>query len=221
MNNESVLTAPAGESRIRRFGRWLRKWAGLLFSSPSGTIGFIILMIVVLASVFAPLLSPWDPAKQNIVEKLIPPFWCERGVPEHILGTDSLGRDVLTRCIYGARVSLLVGICSVIVAGVITAFGYGTVFTNIQSLGMRNVRPSRRGVSANTLYAGMDAGTLLAGPFSGAVCEYFYGRHGDMALAYAGVYQVMVIPIVLGLLVYFLDIKRARPAYAEEAAENT
>ena len=108
-----------------------------------------------------------------------------------------------------------------IVAGVITAFGYGTVFTNIQSLGMRNVRPSRRGVSANTLYAGMDAGTLLAGPFSGAVCEYFYGRHGDMALAYAGVYQVMVIPIVLGLLVYFLDIKRARPAYAEEAAENT
>ena len=67
MNNESVLTAPAGESRIRRFGRWLRKWAGLLFSSPSGTIGFIILMIVVLASVFAPLLSPWDPAKQNIV----------------------------------------------------------------------------------------------------------------------------------------------------------
>ena len=40
MNNESVLTAPAGESRIRRFGRWLRKWAGLLFSSPSGTIGF-------------------------------------------------------------------------------------------------------------------------------------------------------------------------------------
>lgn len=119
MNNESVITAPAGESRIRRFGRWLRKWAGLLFSSPSGTIGFIILMIVVLASVFAPLLSPWDPAKQNIVEKLIPPFWCERGVPEHILGTDSLGRDVLTRCIYGARVSLLVGICSVIVAGVI------------------------------------------------------------------------------------------------------
>ena len=108
-----------------------------------------------------------------------------------------------------------------IVSGVITAFGYGTVFTNIQSLGMRNVRPSRRGVSANTLYAGMDAGTLLAGPFSGAVCEYFYGRHGDMALAYAGVYQVMVIPIVLGLLVYFLDIKRARPAYAEEAAENT
>ena len=84
-----------------------------------------------------------------------------------------------------------------IVSGVITAFGYGTVFTNIQSLGMRNVRPSRRGVSANTLYAGMDAGTLLAGPFSGAVCEYFYGRHGDMALAYAGVYQVMVIPIVL------------------------
>ena len=60
------------------------------------------MMIVVLASVFAPLLSPWDPAKQNIVEKLIPPFWCERGVPEHILGTDSLGREtVCTETVLG------------------------------------------------------------------------------------------------------------------------
>ena len=99
-------------------------WMRLLFGSPVGTVGFITLLLVILASLFAGRLSPYDPAKQNLLDKLMPPAWCEDGTADHLLGTDSLGRDVLTRCLYGARISLVVGVCSVAVAGVIgTALG--------------------------------------------------------------------------------------------------
>ncbi len=96
-----------------------RHWMDLLLKSPEGTIGLIILIVVILAASLVGVFSPYDPAKMNLAEKLIPPAWCEGGSMAHILGTDSLGRDVLTRCLYGARVSILVGICSVAVAGVI------------------------------------------------------------------------------------------------------
>lgn len=97
----------------------LMHWLRLLFQSPVGTIGFVLLMAMVLASVFAGQFSPYDPAKQNLIDKLVPPAWCEEGSLAHLLGTDSLGRDILTRCLYGARISLVVGICSVLVAGII------------------------------------------------------------------------------------------------------
>lgn len=119
MNADTMEMLPDSQSLSSRFFHGLRHWAGLLFHSPGGTIGFILLMLVVLSSLFAGFITPYDPAKQNIVEKLLPPAWCKGGSPEHLLGTDSLGRDMFARCLYGARVSLLVGICSVIVAGII------------------------------------------------------------------------------------------------------
>ena len=94
-------------------------WMRLLFGSPVGAVGFITLLLVILASLFAGQLSPYDSAKQNLLDKLMPPAWCEDGTMAHLLGTDSLGRDVLTRCLYGARISLVVGVCSVAVAGAI------------------------------------------------------------------------------------------------------
>lgn len=97
----------------------LGHWMHLLWKSPVGTVGFIILVVVLLSTIFAGAITPWDPAKIDVVQKLIPPSWCKGGVPEHLLGTDSLGRDVFARCLYGARISLLVGICSVVVAGII------------------------------------------------------------------------------------------------------
>ena len=96
-----------------------RYWMRLLFKSPEGTVGLIILIIVFLSAALVGVFSPYDPAKMNLAEKLIAPAWCEGGSMAHILGTDSLGRDVLTRCLYGARVSIMVGIFSVVVAGVI------------------------------------------------------------------------------------------------------
>ena len=76
-------------------------------------IGLAIFVIVILLAIFAPVLSPYDPTDQNIMEKLRPPSW------EHWLGTDSFGRDTLSRILYGARISLVIGIASTLAAMVI------------------------------------------------------------------------------------------------------
>ena len=68
-----------------------------------------ILALITFVTVFAPLLSPYDPYQQDLPQRLIPPVWYEKGVWDHPLGTDNLGRDYLTRIMYGGRISLLVG----------------------------------------------------------------------------------------------------------------
>ena len=77
----------------------------------------VILGALVFAAVFAPLLAPQSPTEGDITTKLIPPIWMERGDPEHPLGTDRFGRDVLSRIIYGSRISLLVSLIAIGVAG--------------------------------------------------------------------------------------------------------
>jgi peptide/nickel transport system permease protein len=79
-----------------------------------------VLGLVVVAAVFAPYLAPQSPTEGDITQKLIPPIWMERGDREHPLGTDRFGRDVLSRIIYGSRISLTV---SLIVIGVAGTFG--------------------------------------------------------------------------------------------------
>jgi peptide/nickel transport system permease protein len=69
-----------------------------------------LIVLVASVAIFAPALSPHDPAEQNIVYRLQPPFWSEGGSLEHPLGTDGLGRDILSRVIYGSRVSIFVGL---------------------------------------------------------------------------------------------------------------
>jgi peptide/nickel transport system permease protein len=73
-------------------------------------IGLSIILVVALAAVFAPLLAPHDPNDQNLISTLLPPAWMPGGDPEFPLGTDSLGRDVLSRLIYGARVAMTVAV---------------------------------------------------------------------------------------------------------------
>jgi len=73
-------------------------------------IGLSIILVVALAAVFAPLLAPHDPNDQNLISTLLPPAWLPGGDPEFLLGTDSLGRDVLSRLIYGARVAMTVAV---------------------------------------------------------------------------------------------------------------
>ena len=67
-----------------------------------------IILTMVLMAVFAPWLAPHSPTDQSLPNKLLPPFWEPRGTTEFLLGTDIFGRDVLSRLIYGARVSLIV-----------------------------------------------------------------------------------------------------------------
>lgn len=82
-------------------------------------IGGTLLALIVLIALLAPLLAPHDPIAQDLTRRLLPPFWHDRSVPEHLLGTDHLGRDYLSRLIYGARVSLGVGLGVILVSGAI------------------------------------------------------------------------------------------------------
>lgn len=105
-------TAPKGKSKALKLFRSLMK-------SKTGSIGFVILLCIVCMALFAGFLAPHDPTKVVAAKRLIPPMWMDKGTIDHPLGTDNLGRDVLSRIIYGSQISLLVGICAVAVAGLI------------------------------------------------------------------------------------------------------
>ena len=85
-------------------------------------IGVTIVAAVILIALSAPLIAPHDPYHQDLMNRLVPPVWDARGSWEHIFGTDHLGRDYLSRLIYGARISLLIGIGAAVISGVIGTF---------------------------------------------------------------------------------------------------
>jgi peptide/nickel transport system permease protein len=81
--------------------------------------GGFILGLLVVCGLAAPLLSPFDPQEQRLESRLQPPSWIGGGAHGNWLGTDNLGRDILSRIVYGSRISLLVGAATVVLAGVI------------------------------------------------------------------------------------------------------
>ena len=85
----------------------------------STALGAAIVAMVALMAVFAPLLAPHDPFAQDLSHRLVPPFWLPGSDPAHLLGTDQLGRDYLSRLIFGARYSMLIGLFAVITSGAI------------------------------------------------------------------------------------------------------
>jgi len=84
-----------------------------LWRNKTAVLGLVIITIFILSAIFAPYLSPYDPVETSLYDQLKPPVWHLKGKWENILGTDDLGRDILSRLIYGARVSLLVSVVSV------------------------------------------------------------------------------------------------------------
>ncbi len=96
-----------------------RRYARLLVRNPTGLLGFIIILLVVFAAVFAPQLTSYDPAKLDPINMRTPPAWMDGGSMTHLLGSDNLGRDIFSRLLYGARISLVVGVLSVLGSGVI------------------------------------------------------------------------------------------------------
>jgi len=85
-----------------------------------------VLLLIIATAVFAPFIAPYDPLTVDIRHRLSPPAWMEHGTAEHLLGTDQVGRDLLARMIYGGRVSLVVGVASVIISATIgVLFGLG------------------------------------------------------------------------------------------------
>ena len=94
------------ENKILEFYKQFKK-------NKTALIGLYIVAILIGCALFAPIIAPYDPLIQNLEDRLIPPFWTEGGSFAHILGTDDFGRDLLSRIIYGARISLMIGVISV------------------------------------------------------------------------------------------------------------
>ncbi len=83
------------------------------------TVGGTILVLAVFCAIFAPLIAPYDPYQQDLMARLKPGFWSEKAVAGHLLGTDNYGRDLLSRLIYGSRLSILVGVASMLLSALI------------------------------------------------------------------------------------------------------
>lgn len=103
--------------RVREKWRQACALAQELWHDKAGFCGVVLMAVLIAMAVAAPLLAPYDPAEQDLRARLQPPAWCDKGNRQHLLGTDHLGRDVLSRVIYGSRVSLLVGVSVVFLAG--------------------------------------------------------------------------------------------------------
>jgi len=86
--------------------------------------GLIVLALLALLAIAAPLIAPHDPLEQDLLNTFQPPVWMENGARAFLLGTDSLGRDILSRLIYGARAAITVAVVAAVLAGLLgTALG--------------------------------------------------------------------------------------------------
>ncbi len=106
----SVEVLPPSPGRLA----WRRTWRHGSFQ-----IGGGIIAITLALAIFAPLLTSDDPTLQDLAHRYIGPVWSARGTWAHPLGTDQLGRDCLARLMYGGRISLLIGVATVLISGLI------------------------------------------------------------------------------------------------------
>jgi dipeptide transport system permease protein len=121
-------------------GPWREFWA--YFSENRGAVaGLVVVCAIVLAAIFADVVAPYRPAAQFRDALLVPPFWAAGGTTRFLLGTDAVGRDILSRIIHGARFSLLIGLIVVtlslsigVVLGLIAGFFRGWLETIIMRL---------------------------------------------------------------------------------------
>lgn len=87
-----------------------------LRGSPAGLAGLVLIIVIAGAALFAPWVAPYGPSDADFLAARIPPAWHPEGSTAHLLGTDQLGQDLFSRIVYGARVSLLVGVLGVSVS---------------------------------------------------------------------------------------------------------
>ena len=110
---DSVVLAPPRPWRER-------EWVALIMRLArrrTALFGLAVVAIVILTALFAPVLSPFDPLEQDISQRLKEPGWQDARGRTHMLGTDHLGRDILSRIIYGSRIALMVGLSAVLISG--------------------------------------------------------------------------------------------------------
>ncbi|EDK7727613.1 dipeptide ABC transporter permease DppC [Salmonella enterica subsp. enterica serovar Typhi] len=119
VTENNVNAAPAPMTPLREFWHYFKRNKGAV-------VGLAYVLIVILIAVFANFIAPYNPAEQFRDALLAPPVWQEGGSWAHILGTDDVGRDALSRLMYGARLSLLVG-CLVVVLSLVMGIILGLV----------------------------------------------------------------------------------------------
>ena len=131
------MGAAAGSARAAERSRVWRKLA----RNPAAIGGCLILLVVVGAAIFAPYVAPHEPTRQSLIRRFTPPVWTAGGKATYVLGTDQVGRDILSRMIHGARVSLMVGVAAVLVSltvgvtlGLMSGFLQGRVDTVIMTV---------------------------------------------------------------------------------------
>jgi peptide/nickel transport system permease protein len=112
MSAPFVALSPSGFSARTLLGLGRELWR-----DKPGFVGFVLVLLLVAVALLAPFLAPHDPGAVNLRARLVPPFWAERGRLDFPLGTDHLGRCVLSRVIWGAQVSMAVGAAVVALAG--------------------------------------------------------------------------------------------------------
>lgn len=116
------MMSPNPQTNVVKSGFLEKSWLDKLIEHKGALLGAVIVFGVVLIAVVAPIISPHDPYQQDLMKRLVPPVWQDRGTWEHIFGTDHLGRDYLSRLIYGAQISLLIGFGAALISGVIGTF---------------------------------------------------------------------------------------------------
>ena len=109
LNAEVARPAPAAPSSSL-YRVWRLKW---------GLVAAAVMVIVIGGAAAAPIITPHDPLMVDIRHRLAPPAWMAGGAAAHLLGTDQVGRDLLSRVIYGGRVSLIIGTCAVLISATI------------------------------------------------------------------------------------------------------
>jgi len=154
-------------------------------------IPIAIISAIVIMALFAPLLAPYSPIDQTLRDKLLPPAWLAGGSDKYFLGTDAFGRDILSRLIYGARVSLMVAVLALtagggvgLAIGIVAGYLGGAVdgvlmrlvdaaFTFRNYIYIWNSEETQRAIVNTVIVSG---GGALVGVVLGIACSYFTVR---------------------------------------------
>ena len=115
-NGTVAVALPVPEEKEERY--WLTTLRRLV-RRRTAIFGLVAVALVVFSAVFAPWITPFDPLEQDINQRLKEPGWRNATGQMHSLGTDHLGRDILARIIFGARIALVVGLSAVLISGVL------------------------------------------------------------------------------------------------------
>ena len=122
MTNRSLAAGALADGALAGGAATARRSAGgslLRRLNARAYIGLAVVGCVLLAALFAPVVAPHDPEAADITQRLAPPGWSAEGAWTHALGTDALGRDLLSRVVFGARLSLAVSVVAAVLAGLI------------------------------------------------------------------------------------------------------